>query len=528
MKTKPTRSVIAVLFVVCTALMTISSVAQELQPGDSSRGEEYFLIRTLEALYEQWPQDFSEPAEFAATTAELRREAIRLKVRAERANLHPSVIDGFADFVAQLDAFTMFLANIGAIKKAAMDQAVKEELESGITGISAVSSTHLLLSQNENVSGRKTALASLVVGGLAYAVDSWGKASAREEAVRFAVNVEAQLIQDQLTTTLERSKQQFADLSRTRGWGEHEIGWNLSPSHAQAVLEMNEQGDLNGLTAEASRQRSARPRDPFIAMEHNLLQALGNAGDAATLDRLSADSYSLRQLIPEDDVYSEYRLSAAWLAALLASGARVAERQAGAPPNSSERSRRAVELWEEVYLLIPSDPDGQVRLNRALAYASDGDPVRASAELVPIAEILKGDGDFLYACASIYCLTGEYDASINFLGMALLTDTQHLADVRTDPDLADLRKNRREEFVELTTPQWKWELQNGLVFANVSLTNKSAFTLTNVRLISATAGWSPDLAVDFLRPGETKKWGWLPQPLKDSQPRLQLECDQGQ
>jgi flagellar motor protein MotB len=97
---------------------------------------------------------FGEPAEFAATTTELRREAIRLKVRAERAKLHPSVIDGFADFVTQLDAFALFLSNIGAIERAAMDQAVNEQLESGIKGISAGASTHSLLSQNENFSGR--------------------------------------------------------------------------------------------------------------------------------------------------------------------------------------------------------------------------------------------------------------------------------------------------------------------------------------------------------------------------------------
>ncbi len=218
MKTQYSRSVIAVLALAWTALVTpVTGQAQA-----ASRGEEYFLIRTLEALYEQWPQDVSEPAEFTATAAELRREAIRLKVRAERANLHPSVTDGFTDFVAQLDAFTTFLANIGAIQKAAMDRAGKEEFASGFHGGYAAAGTYGALSQNENVTGGEAALASLIVGGLTYAIDSWGKASARDEAARSAVNAEAQRIQDQFTATLERSRQRFVDLARAKGWGDQE------------------------------------------------------------------------------------------------------------------------------------------------------------------------------------------------------------------------------------------------------------------------------------------------------------------
>jgi len=226
------------------------------------------------------------------------------------------------------------------------------------------------------------------------------------------VNVEAQRIQDQLITALERSKQQFADLARTKGWGEDEIGWNLSPSHAQAVLKMYEQDDLDGLTAEASRQRTARPYDPFIALEHNILQAIQDLDNAALLDRLSADSYSLKQLIPEDDVYSEYKFYATSLAAFLASEARAAERKGGASPDSSRRSRRAVELWEEAYRLQPSGPGGQVRLFRGKAYASDGDTDKALRELSSVFAILKENGDFLYAFSWVSSLHGDHDVLV--------------------------------------------------------------------------------------------------------------------
>jgi tetratricopeptide (TPR) repeat protein len=353
-----------------------------------------------------------------------------------------------------------------------------------------------------------------------------GKASVRDEAARSAVNAEEQRLNDQFTATLERSRQRFVDLARAKGWGNQEIGWNLSPDHLQAVMRLYAQGDVKGIMAEVSRQRTARPYDPFIGLEHNVLQALQNIDNATALDRLSADSYSLMRLIPADDVYSEYKLQAVLQAALLASAAREAERKSGASPRSSERSRRAVELWEEGHRLQSSDPSGHVRFYRAMAYASDGDPAKALRELGSISKLLKEDGDFLYACSWILCLYGDYDKSLKFLNLALRTDTQNLEEVRKNHNFADLRKHRQDEFQKLTTPQWTWNVKNGWIFADVSLTNNSAFTLTNVKLVSATDGWNPDLTVEFLRPGETKTWRWVSQPPADKRATASLKCDQ--
>jgi len=111
--------------------MIWAPLAAEAPEAFETRGEEYFLIRYLELLYTQWPQDSSDPTEFSTAAAELRRQAIRFQVRAQRADLHPSVIDGYAAFVKQLDTYTHFLSNIGAIEQAAMDRAGKEEFASG-------------------------------------------------------------------------------------------------------------------------------------------------------------------------------------------------------------------------------------------------------------------------------------------------------------------------------------------------------------------------------------------------------------
>lgn len=525
MKTKLTSTAVVAMTLIWAAFMS-PSAAQNLPIVVTSRGEDYFLIRTLEVLYEQWPQNVTTPEEFTAAAAELRREAIRLKVRAERANSDASVIDGFSDFVSQLDAFTSFLANIGAIKKATLEKAEKEEFGSGFKGGWAAAGTYGTLTQNESVSGGEAALASLIAGGITYAIDSWGKASARDEAARTAVNAEAQRLQDSFTATLERTRQRFVDLARSKGWGEHEIGWTLSAAHVQSVLQMYSKRDIRGLTAEMARQRAARPFDPFIALHHNRFEAMQNIESATILDRLSTDAYSFRQLIPTDDVYSDYRRDVIAQAALLALGARDAERKGGASAQSSERSRRSVELWEQVYSSQQSDPTGNARLYRAIAYASDGDTTKARRELSDIFDLLKDDGDYLYAWAWILCLDGELDNSLKFLNWALRTETIALKEVRTDPDLADLRRNRNDEYQKLTTPQWTWTIQSGVFFADVSMTNNSPFTLTNIKLNSSNLDWTPDLSAEFLRPGETKKWGWVSKPPADKPMKVSLKCDQ--
>lgn len=531
MKAKSAHSVIALIALIAViALAWTACVGPTTAQGQyTSRGEEYFLIRTLESLYDQWPMDVSDPAAFTAAAAELRQEAIRLKVRAEQANLHASVIDGFTDFVALLDDYTKFLENIGAIQQDAMklSNKVDDEFDSVLEGLGAATLTFGTLSTF--LDGGLSVLASGIFGVVNSVINSWEKASAREDAARKKVTAEAQRILDRFTTTLERTRQRFAQLAQSKGWGEHEIGWNSSPSNVQALSKMFKQGDVEGLLAEVSRQRTARPFDPFIALECNLLLSFLMIDNATNLDQLSSDTYSLRQLIPSDNVYSKYKFRVVRAAAMLASKARYAERKGGASPHSSERSRRAVELWEEAYGLHPSVPSAKFRMQRAIAYAADGDTTKALLKLKPLFELLQKDGEFLYTISWIFSLDGEYDTSLRYLILALHTDTQNLTKVRTDPNLADLRKHRQEQFQKLTTPQWSWKVENGLfsLFScDVSLTNDSLFTLTNVKLVSETEGWNPDLTVDSLRPGQTKTWGRVSQPPADKRVKVSLKCDQ--
>jgi len=527
MNFKHTFSALAIFAVVLTTITT-PVLAEKSKWGRPSQSEEYFLIRTLENLYEQWPQNVSDPVHFTTAAAELRRSAISLQVRAETAKLHPSLVEGFRDFVRQLDAYTAFLTDIGAIEQNAKIQASEDALRSGGHGGKAAIGSYTVLSGQDNVSSTEALVVSAAFGAVVYAVEYFGSARQREEALRHALHAEAQRIQDTFIITLERTRQRFLNLAISRGWEEEEIGWNLSPEHAQVLLNMHASQDINGLIAETSRQRSLRPDDPYIALQNNLLRSILAVDKPKTLDHLTEDTLTLIRLIPNDSFYNQYMLSVVSAAATFASASRYAERIAGASPRSSSRSRLAVALWEEAYLLNTQDPAGKARFYRAQAYASNGDTRKALSELGEIANLYKNDPDFLYAYAYIYSLAGNYDASLRFLKRALQTNEVDLATIRTDPDLDDLRISRKTDYDKLTTPQFTFSIQYGILFSNVILTNDSPFTLTNVKLVSATAGWNPELEVDVLPSGKTHTWTWVAKPPGGIAIRAKLISDQSE
>ncbi|RFC47155.1 MAG: hypothetical protein DVB23_001227 [Verrucomicrobia bacterium] len=489
----------------------------------TDRGEEYYLIRTLEGLYEQLPMQATDPSEFQEAAAELRREAIRYKVRADEARLHESIGTGFDDFVAQLDAISLFFSEIEKIQTNATAQKPGQAFDSGFKGGQAAAVTANLAAQSD-FSTMEGALASILVGGLVYAVDSWNQSSALDQSVKEAVEAEAKQLQDALMQRLERSRQRFLDLARQKGWPEREIGWDLSTQSANDTMRMIQNGDVGGLISVAAAKRAERPFDPLIALSHNLLMAIGSGESPSDLDRICEDSLNQKALIPAHSVYDHHRLAVLSQAALLASASRQAERMGGASPRSSSRSRRAVELWEAAHEARTPDTGDEVALYRACAYAGDGETAKARTELRALYDRMKDQPDYLYACACVFCLDGDRNLALKFLDQAIRTDEFELVQVRMDPDLQDLRAT--QEFATLTTPQWGWNMVNSFIWTDVVLQNKSAFTLTNVRLISDNPEWQPDLTVDVLPPGQTKKWEWNSQPPEGAKIQLRLTSDQ--
>jgi len=209
MKTRPVQPPGFIASILAVALSLVVFTSEVISAAESQADEEYFLIRTLEVLYEKWPQDVSDPEAFNAASSELRKEAIKLRIRAQRIGAAKEVVAAYSDYVDLLDSYSKFLNRLGVIRQTARDKADKENFESGVSGGYVAGGTFATISRNENVTNGEAALASLILGGVTYAVESWGKSNRRDEAERVAVSAAARRIQDSFTETLERAKQSF-------------------------------------------------------------------------------------------------------------------------------------------------------------------------------------------------------------------------------------------------------------------------------------------------------------------------------
>lgn len=499
----------------------------------SSPDEEYFLVRTLDTLYGNWPQNSTKPDEFIADAAELRRQALRLRVRAERAGFAAEITKGYTDFISLLDAYTTFLQNLGVIRKSARDRADKENFQSGLKGGMVGGETLATLSQNENVSGGEALVGSLLAGGIAYAMDSWGKAEKRDEAERDAVNAEARKIQDQFTATLEDTRQGFLKLAAVKGWTQSEVGWGTSAARAEAIQKLVNAGDLAGLIRECSRQCKERPRDPHPKQLTILFEALQNEDNPEVLARLAEDSHQTQAMIPADPVYSDYRLAGAYQAACIARAARTAERAGGGRLASTAISRRSVALHDEVLRLDPADSTGEYRFLHAVARLEDGDPRSALAEADQVIRLVQADPAYLYDHARILSQAGELDRSLQVLDAALKAGYDDIAAVRADPDLAPLARERAQKFQDLVTPDWAWDVTDDLLWDDVILKNNSPYALTNVvfsvELKQEGRNVPLELKCASIQPGAEQKWIDVVQGADghwDKSSTAKLSCDQ--
>ena len=531
------RAIAATMSLLVTALVPASAPAQfgsGINRHSETTDEAYFLIRALELLYEQWPQDVADAGAFATATRDLRKQALQLKVRAERAGVPSEIPKRFADFVSVLDSYTGFLTNLGAIRKGARDTAERENFKSGYRGGYAAGGTFAALKQNDNVSTSEAAVASLIVGGITYALDSWGKSSQRDDAEKAAVRTAAQKIEDASVEALARAKQTACEVADQKGWKRAEMGWDLSEEHARLVSAMLSKGDYAALAREASRQAEMRPRDPFVRLAIYSFQAAADGGNSAFLMHLAEQSLEVRDMIPSDGFYDDYRRGVVGQAAGIALLAREAELHRGNNPATGTRaSRLAVTLWSEVLKMKPDDPTGEIRSYLAGARLADGDPRGAAREIEPVIPLRKDDPEFKGQFATILCGIADWDNALRALEEALAAGALDVRQVRREPLLKALDEHRQEAFRKMLTPQWTWMVTDDWLQDDVVMQNNSPYPLTNVRfnvvLHKDARTKKLDLKCEGIQPGKQQKWTNVAEAVKggwDKTSGAELHCDQ--
>lgn len=497
------------------------------EPAPSTYGEEYILMRASELFFETLPFQPDGSIEFGTASAKIRAEAIRFKVRAEAVGAHPAVVRAFEDFVSLLDRQSAYLKETDQIHNQAFDQAIKNGMDSGLKSGAIGAQTYSVLSQSENLTNKQAIGAAVALGSISLIVDVWSKSrdlSAQEKA---GMEERSRYLGDQITATLERTRQNFQELAVLRGWKQDEVGWDFFRESWDLPTGLNEQERLAKLLEKAKRQHLARPADPFACQAHNLLRAY-MANTPAELDRISEECEANFRDFPDDSVYLEFRLGALLAAGVLSNTARIEERRQGGQAGSTAATRRSLTTWRRAIELFPSDPDGNMRRGLAIARSLDGDVFIAPAEIQEMAALLKNDPRACYDFAWLLSEAGEIEASLASLESALRAGMTTPSFARADPMLAAVRSVSPEKFDRLTKPRWTCEVKSGTVFADVVFTNHSPFPLTGVTVLPDLPEWRVDLQAEMIGPGETKTWSWLPKPPKSKKFAFSLWCPENQ
>jgi len=131
--------------------------------------------------------------------------------------------------------------------------------------------------------------------------------------------------------------------------------------------------------------------------------------------------------------------------------------------------------------------------------------------------------------------TGDTKTAFAWFSYAVKTlGYNNIAGVKADPDLAVMRGAYRKEFDDLIAVKTSWHLNWGLFADEITLTNNSAFPISNVvltvQITSREKSWTPVLKCDSISPGQTYRWkAAVTVPgnyTKDAKATATLFCDQ--
>jgi hypothetical protein len=104
----------------------------------------------------------------------------------------------------------------------------------------------------------------------------------------------------------------------------------------------------------------------------------------------------------------------------------------------------------------------------------------------------------------------EAQASLEWLRGAIKQGFYDIPHIKRDPDLAHVRSALPKEFADAVEVKTKWDVVFGVFQDDITLTNQSAFPLTDVvlsaHLEQDQRRWDPVLKVDRIGPGETHTW----------------------
>ena len=490
---------------------TSGQSALEIKPAKNV-DEKLFLLRMLEDLQGQIPSASTNAKATQTKLGQLRHFAKKVHMYVKQRKLDDSLATLFGNYVEVVDAYTDFLANIGRIERDAVAQAERDAMETGFdAGLRGGSMA--AMANNQGYSRGDTAAIGIFTAIISAVVDSYQKDQKLQAVKRQAVARASRDVQDKFSTFRAQAELTATELTRKNGWNKGEAGFD----------EEKENNELQRLVANRNwkaywkiqhKRNERRPRDPFIKAfvaqsSASFLKSKEKTGDM--LDCAKACVRSAR-FVPEGSLYDPYRLHFLRLAGNIANRASYIEIRGRGLRGGTKNATvaYAVRVWDAC-LKYGRDPTGEIREQRAWALGASGNIKDAVKQYTEVHHLRGKTLLYAYNYACLLSMSGETDRAFEWLAYAVKTlGWRDISHVKTDPDLAAMRKAKRKEFNDLVSVKYRWSIYFGLFNDDIIMYNDSAFTITNVvlsaKIVQGSKVWTPALKVKSVAPGSSHKW----------------------
>lgn len=445
------------------------------------------------------------------------------------------LLAAYDKLLGTLDAYKVYLAELGRIQKSADDRLANESFQSGYSAGRNGAMAGFAASDYGASTRQSIAAAGIAAAGT-YLWDIYQKGQARNAAKTQAVDTARSKFGQALDGYQASCRQIAQRLTTKYGWQPGEAGFEESDDYLATRAKLIKESNLGGLAQLEQTLQARRPRDSFIVGRKTYLLTMQQ--DSTLSLRLEAAKECLQaaSLVPAGAFYDRYRTD------LLCTSAQALESVAAQELGSTtmmdaanEEAALGVQVWAAA-LRYQQDFSGELRQHQAIALAMSGDLAAALQEAELVAGLRSRDAPFAYFLACLYSDTGNVDKSLDWLRQAVATDGyNHIAELKKNPDLATVRTKKSAEVTELFAVRCDWKLEYGTFNDDLVATNNSKFALTNVT-ISGTIqpnnkGWQ-DLRVDTIPAGGSYRWKKavsVPGSKANvDASHLKLSCDQGE
>lgn len=502
-------------------------VALDLET-DPEVDEQRFLLAVLERAYQNWPTvDLKNRDVGLERLKELRQFILKYENHIGAHKFDPELQPVFRECLALIDANAVLVENVAAI-----DAASYEALKSGAwksLGNGAAAGVPLALAyraynapqsdgfnnggdHNGEVSGALVG-AVLAVGAVLW--DAWDTGSKLDKEKKAQLEEVQRDFNSKRDDILQRTRTSANQLAERHSWPS--TGGAFSPQMQDEELwkKLWKENDLAGLLQYYRDLARVDPMNPFVKSQiiRREIDLSGMEAGAGAYLKWASDCVEVTKLIPSHAVYDTYRIGLMRQAGDLALTA--------ISKNAHKKSfdsivvpgeEKAVVYWKTALKLNPADVDGGIRWNLGVALAGVNLVEEAHQILSSIADMRGNDPAYHYLLARLHGFNGRNADAFDSLQKALVNGFTRIDEARTCSDFAKMRSELTSQMDKLLELRYQWDISYGIFNDDITLTNNSSFTLTDVVLNPEVTNRngkfkpSSELKLEILKPGESHKW----------------------